>query len=121
LWLNVFVFLTATLAALSRIDHGVEQALDSRYHINSCLMLAATLLYLLEGGGPAAAALRQFAPSMAVIGVVYVLATAPIAAWMHNLHNGDAPPTAPAATGDGLVPDPKWNLDRAALAPPPQA
>jgi hypothetical protein len=121
LWLNVFVFLTATLAALSRIDHGVEQALDSRYHINSCLMLAATLLYLLEGGGPAAAALRQFAPSMAVIGVVYVLATAPIAAWMHNLHNGDAPPTAPAATGDGLAPDPKWNLDRAALAPPPQA
>jgi len=115
LWVNIFVMLTAVMAALSRIDHGVEQALASRYHINSCLMIAATLLYLLEEGGPFKEPLRRWPPVMAGVGVAYVLATAPILMWMHDLHGGNRP--APDAADDKLAPEPRWNPDRAALAP----
>jgi hypothetical protein len=116
LWLNIFIVFTAIAAALSRIDHGVQQALAPRYHINSCLMVASTLLYLVEEGDGMAAPLRRWMPALAGIGVAYVLATTPILVWMHNLHSGDAP--APAASGGRPTPDPRWDLDRAALAAP---
>jgi hypothetical protein len=116
LWLNAFVIFTAMLAGLSRIDHGVAQALTPRYHVNSCVMIAATLLYLLQEDGPFADMLHRQAGALAAVGVVYVLATTPILMWMHNLHSGDAP--APAASGGAPTPDPRWDLDRAALAEP---
>lgn len=120
LWLNLFLIATAGLAAVSRVDYGVQQALAPRYHINSCLLLASTLVWLLTADEAPQAIrrlLQRGSSVLAALGLLYVAATAPILVWMHALH---APAGSPAKSGEWMTPDPRWNLDRAAQSGPPE-
>jgi hypothetical protein len=119
LWINLFVIATALLAAVSRVDNGVQQALAPRYHINSCLMIASTLVYFLgpaDAPGRIGVLLRRWSGAVATLGLIYMAATAPILVWMHNLY---APVDASPSTSSTREPvKPEWNLDRAAAAEP---
>jgi hypothetical protein len=44
IWINLFIILTSFTAAVSRIDFGLPQALVSRYHVNSSIIIASTIL-----------------------------------------------------------------------------
>lgn len=43
LWLNIFVFLTAQITALSRLNFGISQSMVSRYHMYSILATVSTI------------------------------------------------------------------------------
>ncbi len=45
---NIFLIFTAFAVALSRIDFGYSQALVSRYHINSALILISSFILILQ-------------------------------------------------------------------------
>ncbi len=47
-WINCFVVLTGLVAALSRLNFGVAQALVIRYHVNSSLAIVSTGLLALQ-------------------------------------------------------------------------
>jgi hypothetical protein len=44
IWINLFIILTSFTAAVSRVNFGLSQALVSRYHVNSSIIIASTIL-----------------------------------------------------------------------------
>jgi hypothetical protein len=48
IWINLFIIFTSFLTATSRIDFGLSQALVSRYHINSSLIIISTIILLYQ-------------------------------------------------------------------------
>lgn len=48
IWFNIFIMITAFLTAVSRINFGLTQAMASRYHINSSLMVISTTIIIIE-------------------------------------------------------------------------
>lgn len=77
-WINVFIIGTGLMAAAARMDFGAQQALVSRYHINSCLMLASSVLMVLAAM-PAEKGLGRFLRRhmgwFAALGCLYWLAS----------------------------------------------
>lgn len=48
IWINLFIIITSFLTALSRNNFGLSQALVSRYHINSSLIIISTIILLVQ-------------------------------------------------------------------------
>lgn len=44
IWVNLFIILTSFTTAVSRVNFGLSQALVSRYHVNSGVVIASTIL-----------------------------------------------------------------------------
>jgi len=92
LWINLFIFATAFATAVSRIDFGLQQALVPRYHINSCLMITATLIALLDldEADPIRRFVQRSMAAFAVIAAPYAVGTTPILLMIHKIDQ--APP-----------------------------
>jgi hypothetical protein len=89
LWVNLFIVVSAFATAVSRIDYGVQQALVPRYHINSCLMVAATLIAMLDLGENSLIQ-RRVNQSMSMFGILaplYALAMIPIFVIIVRIHS----------------------------------
>jgi hypothetical protein len=88
LWLSVFLVASGFLAALGRLDGGLIQATTPRYHINSVLLIACTVLMTVSGNTDDrfAPAIRRAMPWLAAVGLVYVAATTLILWRMHGFY-----------------------------------